>query len=164
MDEQCIATLAESPTWYVPTLAISHLTEGQAQNEYEREWLAQRNIAADLQCRADAAADEHAHWFKRALDSGAKMALGSDIRPLKDAALLEMGLWVRDGATTWQTLLAATRNAAELCRVGSQLGTVEAGKLADLIVVGANPLEDINNLRQLQFVIKGGQVVSDKRA
>ncbi len=163
MDEQCIGTLAESPTWYVPTLAISHLTEGQAQNEYEKQWLAERNIAMELQCRADAAADEHAHWFKRALDSGAKMALGSDIRPLKDAALLEMGLWVRDGATTWQTLLAATRNAAELCGVGGQLGTVEAGKIADLIVVGANPLEDINNLRQLQLVIKGGRVVSDKR-
>ena len=163
MDEQCIGTLAESPTWYVPTLAISHLTEGQAQNEYERRWLAERNIATELQCRADAAADEHAHWFKRALDSGAKMALGSDIRPLKEAALLEMGLWVRDGATTWQTLQAATRHAAELCGVGSQLGTVEAGKVADLIVVGANPLEDINNLRQLQLVIKDGRVVSDKR-
>ena len=163
MDEQCIGTLAESPTWYVPTLAISHLTEGQAQNEYERRWLAERNIAMELQCRADAAADEHAHWFKRALDSGAKMALGSDIRPLKDAALLEMGLWVRDGATTWQTLQAATRHAAELCGVGGQLGTVEAGKIADLIVVGANPLEDINNLRQLRLVIKDGRVVSDKR-
>ena len=163
MDEQCIGTLAESPTWYVPTLAISHLTQGQAQNEYERRWLAERNIAMELQCRADAAADEHAHWFKRALDSGAKMALGSDIRPLKDAALLEMGLWVRDGATTWQTLLAATRNAAELCGVGSQLGTVEAGKIADLVVVGANPLDDINNVRQLQLVVKGGRVVSDKR-
>ena len=164
MDEECIGTLSESPTWYVPTLAISHLTEGQAQNDYERDWLAQRNIAADLQCRADAAADEHAHWFKRALDSGAKMALGSDIRPLKDAALLEMGLWVRDGATTWQTLQAATRNAAQLCGVGDQLGTVEVGKLADLIVVADDPLDDINNLRQLQLVIKNGRIVSDQRS
>ena len=162
MDEECIGTLSESPTWYVPTLAISHLTEGQATNDYEKRWLSERNIAHELQCRADAAADEHAHWFKRALDSGAKMALGSDIRPLKDAALLEMGLWVRDGATTWQTLQAATRNAAELCRVGDRLGTVEVGKIADLIVVSANPLDDINNLRQLELVIKNGHIVSDK--
>ena len=125
--------------------------------------ITQRNIAQELQCRADAAADEHAYWFRRALDSGAKMALGSDIRPLREAALLEMGLWVRDGATTWQTLVAATRNAADLCRVGDDLGTVEAGKLADLIAVAANPLDDINNLRQLRLVIKGGRVVSDKR-
>jgi imidazolonepropionase-like amidohydrolase len=91
------------------------------------------------------------------------MALGSDIRPLKEAALLEMGLWVRDGATPWQTLLAATRHGAELCGVGGDLGTVEAGKLADLIVVGANPLEDITNVRRLQLVLKEGRVVSDKR-
>jgi imidazolonepropionase-like amidohydrolase len=91
------------------------------------------------------------------------MALGSDIRPLKDAALLEMGLWVRDGATPWQTLLAATRHGAEICGVGAELGTVEVGKLADLIVVGANPLDEITNVRQLHLVLKEGRVVSDKR-
>jgi imidazolonepropionase-like amidohydrolase len=91
------------------------------------------------------------------------MALGSDIRPLKDAALLEMGLWVKDGATPWQTLLAATKNAAAVCGAGADLGTVEVGKLADLIVVGANPLQDINHVRQLLLVLKEGRVVSDKR-
>ena len=54
-----------------------------------------------------------------ALDAGVRMALGSDIRPLKDAALLEMGLWVRDGATPWRTLVAATRHGAEVCGVCS---------------------------------------------
>src|SRR5205823_5926992 len=79
------------------------------------------------------------------------------------ALLLEMGLWVRDGATPWQTLVAATRHGAEVCGVGAELGTVEVGKLADLIVVGANPLEDINNVRRLQLVLKEARVVSDKR-
>ena len=83
--------------------------------------------------------------------------------PPSRAALLEMGLWVRDGATPWQTLLAATRHGAEICGVGAELGTVEVGKLADLIVVGANPLDDITNVRQLQLVLKEGRVVSDKR-
>src|SRR5437870_1519274 len=101
--------------------------------------------------------------FRKALDAGVRMALGSDIRPLKEAALLEMGLWVRDGATPWQTLVAATRHGAEVCGVGAELGTVEAGKLADLIVVGANPLEDITNVRRLQLVLKEARVVSDKR-
>ena len=50
-----------------------------------------------------------------------------------------------------------------MCGVGAELGTVEVGKLADLIVVGANPLEDITNLRRLQLVLKEGRVVSDKR-
>jgi len=91
------------------------------------------------------------------------MALGSDIRPLKDAALLEMGLWKRDGASPWQTLVAATRHGAAVCGVGDDLGTVEVGKLADLIVVRDNPLEDIDNARSLQLVLKEGRVVSDKR-
>jgi imidazolonepropionase-like amidohydrolase len=144
-------------------LAISHLTPNQAANPWERDWVMERALAPALCCRADAASDVHAAWFKKALDAGVKMALGSDIRPLKDAALLEMGLWVRDGATPWQTLLAATRNAAAVCGVGDQLGTVEVGKLADLIVVGANPLEAIDNVRGLRLVLKEGRVVSDKR-
>ena len=63
----------------------------------------------------------------------------------------------------WQTLLAATRHGAEVCGVGAELGTVEVGKLADLIVVEANPLADIANVRRLQLVLKEGRVVSDKR-
>ena len=50
-----------------------------------------------------------------------------------------------------------------MCGVGAELGTVEVGKLADLIVVGANPLEDITNVRRLQLVLKEGRIVSDKR-
>jgi imidazolonepropionase-like amidohydrolase len=163
MDDECIELLLKHDAWYVPTLAISHLTPNQARNEWERQWLAQRNLAPSLCCRADAAADEHASWFRKALDAGVKMALGSDIRPLKDAALLEMGLWVRDGASPWQTLLAATRHAASVCGVGNDLGTIEVGKRADLIAVGANPLADINNVRDLRLVFKDGLIVSDKR-
>jgi imidazolonepropionase-like amidohydrolase len=45
----------------------------------------------------------------------------------------------------------------------AELGTVEVGKLADLIVIAANPLDDIANVRRLQLVLKEGRVVSDKR-
>ncbi len=163
MDDECIRMFKESGAWYVPTLAISHLTPNQATSGFERRWLERRNIAPDLLARADAAADEHKKWFKRALDAGVKMALGSDIRPLREAALLEMALWVRDGATPLQAIQASTKNAAELCGVGDTLGTVEAGKLADLIVVAANPLDDIHNIRRLLMVMKDGRIVSDKR-
>lgn len=163
LDEECIQLFLEHDTWYVPTLSISHLTPNQASNEWEKRWVKNRNLAQALCCRADAAQDVHQHGFQMALKAGVKMALGSDIRPLKDAALLELGLWVRDGATPWQALVAATRSGAEICGVGADLGTVEAGKIADLIVVGGNPLEDINNVRRLQMVFKDGVLVSDKR-
>jgi len=163
MDDECIDLMLKRSVWYVPTLAISHLTPEQVDNDWERAWVKQRNMAQSFCCRADAASDEHATWFRTALNAGVRMALGSDIRPLKDAALLEMGLWVKDGATPWQTLLAATINAAHVCGVADDLGTIEVGKLADLIVVGGNPLDDINNVRKLQLVFKEGRIVSDKR-
>jgi imidazolonepropionase-like amidohydrolase len=164
LDDECIELFLKHGTWYVPTLAISHLTPEQANNDFEQRWVRQRNMAHALCCRADAASDVHREGFAKALKAGVKMALGSDIRPLKDAALLELGLWVRDGATPWQALVAATRHGAEVCGVGDELGTIEVGKLADLIVVGANPLEDIQNVRELKLVLKEGVVVSDKRA
>ncbi len=163
MDDECIELLLKHDTWLVPTLAISHLTPKQASNKWESLWTKQRGLSHALCCRAEAAAEDHTEWFAKAVKAGVKMALGSDIRPLKDAALLEMGLWTRCGATPWQTLIAATKHGAAICGVGDDLGTVEIGKVADLIVVGANPLDNIDHLRQLHLVIKDGVVVSDKR-
>jgi imidazolonepropionase-like amidohydrolase len=163
MDAESVESLRANGTWYVPTLAISHLTPEQASDPWEKRWVAERNIASDLCHRADLAAGTHRACFQQALAAGVKMALGSDIRPLKDAALLELGLWVKAGATPWQALQAATRHAAELCGVGEDLGTIEPGKLADLIVVAADPLDDITNLRRLLLVLKAGSIVSDKR-
>lgn len=163
LDDECIELFLKHDTWYVPTLSISHLSPTQATNDWEQRWVKNRNLTHALCCRVDAASDDHRSAFQRALKAGVKMALGSDIRPLKDAALLELGLWVRDGATPWQALQAATRNGAAICGMGDQLGTIEVGKLADVIVVGGNPLEDINNVRRLQLVFKEGRIVSDKR-
>ncbi len=163
MDDECIRLFQETGAWYVPTLGITHLTPSQATSERERRWVEQKNLAPDLVVRAEAAVDEHRRWFRQALDSGVNMALGSDLYPLTDSALLEMGLWVKSGATTWQTLLAATRNAAELCGVGDDLGAIETGKIADLIVVGGNPLDDVENLSDLRLVLKEGRIVADHR-
>jgi imidazolonepropionase-like amidohydrolase len=91
------------------------------------------------------------------------MALGSDVRPVRDGALLELGLWVKSGATPWQAIQAATKHAAEVSGVGHEVGTVETGKRADLIVVRDNPLDHIDGVRTLQLVLKDGRVVADHR-
>ena len=163
MDDECLALFRERQVWYVPTLGITHLTPAQATTPQEKRWVEQRGLTPEIIKRAEDAVPEHRAWFQKALRSGVKMALGSDLRPLRDSALLEMGLWVRDGATPWETLLAATRHAADLCGALADLGTVEVGKLADLIVVREDPLEDIHNLRSLQLVLKDGRVVADHR-
>jgi len=82
MDAECVERLRATNTWYVPTLAISHLTPDQASDPWEKRWIEQRNLSADLCERADKAAGEHREWFQRALAAGVRMALGSDIRPL----------------------------------------------------------------------------------
>ena len=56
-------------------------------------------------------------------------------------------------------LIAATRTGADLCGVVDKLGTVEVGKLADLIVVSANPLGNVSNIRELKLVLKDGKLV-----
>src|SRR6266850_5264176 len=158
------ALFRERDAWYVPTLGITHLTPGQATTPWEKQWVEQRGLSPDLVKRAEDAVDEHRAWFRRALAAGLKMALGSEVRPVRDGALLELGLWVKSGATPWQTLQAATRHAADICGVGHDLGTIEVGKLADPIVVRDNPLDDIDNVRTLQLVFKGGRLVADHRA
>jgi len=162
-DEDCITDFVSSGTWYVPTLSISQLSPNLATTEHEKAWAAQKQLAPDLVIRADTAAAEHRSSFQKALSAGVKMALGSDISPMRESALLELGLWVKCGATPWQALTAATKNAAEMCGVGPELGTVEPGKLADLIVVDGNPLDNIENIRNLELVIKEGRVVADHR-
>src|SRR5215475_4263945 len=140
MDDECLALFRERQAWYVPTLGITHLTPSQASTDWEARWVAERGLTPDIIERAENAAPEHRAWFAAALGSGVKMALGSDLRPLRDSALLEMELWVKDGATPWQTIVAATRHSADLCGALADLGTIEAGKIADLIVVRGNPL------------------------
>jgi len=164
MDDEALALFRERDAWYVPTLGITHLTPSQATSPREKRYVEERNLPASVNARAEAAVGEHRAWFQRALAAGIKMALGSDLRPLREAALLEIGLWVKDGATPRQAVLAATRRAAELCGAADELGTVEVGKKADLIVVRGNPLEDIEHLAELALVVKDGRVVADHRA
>jgi len=163
MDDDAVALFRERDAWYVPTLGITHLTPSQASSPREKRYVEERNLPPSVNARAEAAVGEHRAWFQRALKAGLKMALGSDLRPLRDAALLEIGLWVKDGATPRQALLAATRHAAELCGAADELGTVEAGKRADLIAVRGNPLDDVEHLGDLALVVKDGRVVADRR-
>jgi imidazolonepropionase-like amidohydrolase len=133
-------------------------------SKFERQWVTDHPLPGDLWDRADAAADEHRHWFRAALQAGVKMALGSDAGPQKDAVHQEMELWVKSGATPWQTLQAATTHAAALCGMSDRVGTIEAGKIADLVAVRGNPLDDINHVRAVDLVVKDGIVAADHRA
>ncbi len=98
-----------------------------------------------------------------ALEAGVKIALGTDfggqpILPPDDLAIEFQNL-VEAGLTVHEAILAGTRTAAEVIGVSDQVGTIEAGKLADIVAVKGDPLADIRVLQTVQFVMKGGWVV-----
>jgi len=72
----------------------------------------------------------------------------------------ELALFVQAGFTTFEALQAATRNPAEYLNRLNELGTVEKGKLADLVLLEANPLEDINNTKKIAAVVFDGRYLS----
>jgi imidazolonepropionase-like amidohydrolase len=70
----------------------------------------------------------------------------------------ELELLVESGLTPAAALTAATRNNARALNQSAQLGSLEAGKLADVVILDANPLEDIRNTRKIYRVIRSGLV------
>ena len=98
--------------------------------------------------------------LNKAYAAGVKITTGSDSNPIDEMGILEIEQLVFSGLPEMAAIMAATRNSAEAVGRLDQLGTVEAGKLADLIVVAKNPLDNISNLRTLTMVIKDGQPVN----
>jgi imidazolonepropionase-like amidohydrolase len=98
--------------------------------------------------------------LNKAFEAGVKIITGSDSNPIDEIGLAEIEQLVFSGIPEMGAIMAATRNSAEMVGMLDDLGTVEAGKLADLIVVEKSPLENISNLRTLSMVIKDGKLVN----
>src|SRR5262249_57229871 len=76
----------------------------------------------------------------------------------------ELELLVEAGLTPLQAISAATKVAAEFLSQEAHLGTLEVGKLADLVILGGNPLEDIRQVRQVRIVLREGHTVGQELA
>ncbi len=98
--------------------------------------------------------------LNKAFEAGVKIITGSDSNPIDEIGMLEIEQLVFSGISEMGAIMAATRNSAEMVGMLDDLGTVEVGKLADLIVLEKNPLENISNLRTLSMVIKDGKLVN----
>lgn len=100
--------------------------------------------------------------LKRVHDAGIPVVAGTDSGPagllLGITSQIELALYVEAGLTPAQALETATINAARVLGLEQDLGSVEAGKRADLVVLDANPLVDIRNIRRIHRVVKGGNV------
>jgi imidazolonepropionase-like amidohydrolase len=105
-------------------------------------------------------------FFKTFVEAGGKIDIGQDTSSSYHATTLpgvavarEMELLVDAGIAPMQAIQAATKWPAELLRQSADLGTVEEGKLADLIIVGGNPLRDIAAVKDVHLVMKDGKVM-----
>lgn len=100
--------------------------------------------------------------FQKAVQAGAKMAFGTDagVYPHGDNAK-QFFYMVKYGMTPAQAIRAATSSAADLIGRSKDVGSIEAGKYADIIAVSADPLQDVRALENVGFVMKGGVVYKD---
>lgn len=98
--------------------------------------------------------------FKAALDAGIPMAYGTDIGVFEHGQVAaDFRYLVSYGMTPLQAIQSATLVAADLLRLGSELGTLESGHAADIIAVDGDPLKDISTLERVRFVMKNGMTV-----
>jgi imidazolonepropionase-like amidohydrolase len=111
------------------------------------------------------------HWamLQNAIRMGIKIALGTDQFPFEPndgttATIAEAELYVKAGMTPLQALQSSTTQAAAMLDMSADLGSISAGKFADIDALDADPTKDIHALRTLSFVMKGGVVVRDDRA
>jgi imidazolonepropionase-like amidohydrolase len=128
--------------WYVPTLYVGEYV-AQGRGGF---WPAMVKV--------------HGDTFRKAVQMGVKVAFGTDAGGFDwniDPAI-EFPLMVKYGMTPKQAIRSATVNGAELLKMQDQIGTVEAGKFADIVAVQGDPLADVSILQKIDFVMKGGKV------
>jgi len=169
LTDETLRLMAEQGTYYDPTIVCNLSAEYIAERERRIAELGLDEPANVLEGRvlvayADERSPETARAqrdvLRRAMAAGVKIVSGGDSNPLGEIGLLEIEMLVFSGMSEMDALIAATRTSAEMNGLLDDLGTVEVGKIADLIVLAGNPLEHISNIRKLSMVFKDGLPVN----
>lgn len=152
------AAMAAAGTALVPTLVVTRCGE----------FFDELGVPAWMQERSLAAGEEHLASYRTALAAGVPVLVGSDMPPWwpfegTTAVVREMEHMSAGGLGPAGTLRAATIDAARWLDRHDEVGAVEPGRRADLVLVDEDPLADISALRTLRWVMQAGRVVRDDR-
>jgi imidazolonepropionase-like amidohydrolase len=148
-----VAQMVRQGTWYCPTLSPYYY------------WHAPHDTPDGK--RDQARVDVHGPSFQKALKAGVKIVFGTDVGSFEwtdpnSPIAMEFGRMVEFGMTPMQAIQAATARPAEMLDMKGEIGVVAPGAYADIIAVSADPLRDVNALRNVGFVMKDGRVFKNE--
>jgi imidazolonepropionase-like amidohydrolase len=148
MDDEGRALMKQHGTYLVPTLEIRECVGKNYPPEFVSK--AQQLMTAQLAN------------FRRAVNAGVKIGFGTDIGVCRFGTnAREFGLMVENGMTAMQAIQAATTADADLLGVSGKLGSITKGKLADIIAVRGDPLQNVRLLEDVRFVMKEGRIYKE---
>ncbi len=154
LDEESCQWMKERHTALVPTLSYFHRIATLGEKHGAPPYAV---------AKAREVVEAHLKSFALALRMGLQIGMGTDFEgsPLFPHGEngVEVELMVQAGMSARDVIVAATSTNAAILGLEKKLGTIEQGMLADLIAVPGNPLEKIEHLRSVEFVMQGGQVV-----
>jgi imidazolonepropionase-like amidohydrolase len=159
LDDEAIDLMLKHGTFLVPTLVAPLGVIEQAEQKGTMPEYGLRKARETLEA--------HQESISRAIAAGVRTAMGTDAAVVPHGSnLRELGLMVRSGMTPMQAIVSSTKVAAECMRWDDRLGTLAAGKLADIVIVDGDPLADIRILERherIALVMKDGRVDVDRR-
>jgi imidazolonepropionase-like amidohydrolase len=156
MDDASIATLKKNGTYLVPTLYLV---------DWQRENAATTHLPEYARKKMDLVSQMGQNAARKAIAAGVKIGMGTDAAVYPHGLNAhELAVYVRLGMTPLQAIQTTTINDADLLGWSDRIGTLDAGKFADIIAVDGDPLQDITVLQKVKFVMKGGEVVKNQYA
>ena len=155
MDDEGIALFKKGTAWYVPTLIAGKSVADSARKPgYFPPVVATKAVSIGTQMQGT---------FGRAYKAGVRVAFGTDAGVFRHGQnAREFGYMTEAGMPPLEAIRSATLNAAALLDESANLGVLEAGKLADVVALEGNPLQDITTLMRPSFVMKAGVVYVNK--
>lgn len=144
LTEEDLALLAERSVWLVSTVGVGMAVARDPK------------APAHYRAKAQTALSRRIKMLAQARKAGVKVAVGNDTHHCRTD--VEVAMLIEGGFSPMEAIQCATIRGAELCGLADQLGSLEVGKLADLIAVEGDPLQDPAALGQVGLVMKGGKV------